>query len=189
MSRFTVLFASLAACATAPASSSINASLTDDVCPANTPASLAPAADQDLAFYLDAVGVQIYSCTAAGTWSFVAPDAQLFQPNGNGDAVVHHYAGPTWEWLDDGSTVVGKKVAAASVDKTAIPWLLLVAASHGPNDGRMSDITSIQRLDTEAGLAPAGSCTPGDSYSSLYTATYYFYRTTDGEHRIRCGAN
>ena len=184
-------FVSFAACATAPApqSSSVDQTISDDVCPAGVPASLAPAADQNLAFYLDATGVQIYKCNAAGAWAFTAPDALLYQPNGDQSTpVVHHYAGPTWEWLDDGSTVVGKKLAAATVDKTAIPWLLLAGASHGALDGRMSDVTSIQRLETAFGLAPAGACTPGDVANVPYTATYFFYRTTDGERILRCGA-
>jgi hypothetical protein len=182
--------ASFAACATAPAppTSSVDQTVSDDVCPADVPAALAPAAGQNLAFYLDATGSQIYHCSAAGAWAFFAPDALLYQPNGQGDAVVHHYAGPTWAWLDDGSTVVGKKLAAATVDKTAIPWLLLAGASHGPLDGRMSEVTAIQRLETSGGLAPAGACTPGDVANVPYSATYFFYRATDGERTIRCGA-
>lgn len=155
-------------------------------CPAGVPASLAPAADQDLAFALDATGVQKYTCNASGTWVFVAPEADLGH---NGQVFVHHYAGPTWEWLD-GSTVVGAKVAGAAVDPTAIPWLLLRATSHGAIDGKMSDISSIQRLVTTGGLAPAGACTPGDTADVPYTAQYFFYRTKADhpENNVRCGA-
>ncbi len=138
------------------------------------PAALTPAATQRLAFDLEASGVQIYTCTAGGTWLFTAPDARLYMDNGND--VGHHYAGPTWEY-QDGSTVVGAKVAAASVDPASIPWLLLTAKSHNAIDGRMSDITTIQRLETNGGLAPAGACTPGATASVPYTATYFFYRT------------
>jgi hypothetical protein len=155
-------------------------------CPAGVPASLAPAADQDLAFALDATGVQKYTCSTSGAWVFVAPDADLGH---NGQVFVHHYAGPTWEWLD-GSTVVAAKVAGATVDPTAIPWLLLGATSHGAIDGKMTDITSIQRLVTTGGLAPAGACTSGDTADVPYTAQYFFYRTkTDHpENNVRCGA-
>jgi hypothetical protein len=105
-------------------------------CPANVPAALAPAADQDLAFSLDAIGTQNYVCAATTTgyaWTFVAPEAQLFRDRHechHDEAIVHHFAGPTWQSLDDGSSVVGTKVAASTVDTTAIPWLLLTAASH-----------------------------------------------------------
>jgi len=143
--------------------------------PPNIPAALTPAADQHLAFALAATGVQKYACNAAGAWAFVAPDAQLFNKNHH-HAVGHHYAGPTWEY-QDGSTVVGTKVAAATVDATSIPWLLLTAASHNAVDGRMTDITAIQRLETHGGLAPAGACATGDAVDVPYTATYYFYRT------------
>ena len=154
----------------------------DDDLPPNIPAVLTPAADQHLAFALDATGVQMYSCSAAGAWVFVAPDAQLFKDHHH-HAVGHHYAGPTWEY-QDGSTVVGTKVAAATVDTASIPWLLLTAASHNAIDGKMTDITTIQRLSTNGGLAPAGVCNPGDSANVPYTATYYFYRTHVPHH---CG--
>jgi hypothetical protein len=160
--------------------------LADAECPAGIPAAIVPAADQDLAFALDARGVQIYGCTTAGAWALVAPDAWLYRGN---QTFVHHYAGPTWEWLD-GSTVVGAKVAGATVDATAIPWLLLRAVSHNDVDGKMSDITSIQRLVTTDGLAPAGACTPGATADVAYTAKYFFYRTKADhpENNVRCGA-
>ncbi len=180
MTKHLVLFASLAACATSPQSSSLDQALTADDCPADVPASLAPAADQNLAFYLPAIGVQEYTCNAAGAWVFVAPDAQLYQPHGDGDAVVHHYAGPTWEWLEDGSTVVGGKLAAFTPDPTAIPWLLLGAVSHGAAEGRMSKVSYIQRLDTVGGIAPSGGCSAGATANVPYTATYYFYVPNDG---------
>jgi len=167
----------LPACAldtTDPASATVQAIQGDDL-PPNIPAALTPGADQQLAFALDATGVQKYACNAAGAWAFVAPDAQLFNDNHH-HAVGHHYAGPTWEY-QDGSTVVGMKVAAATVDAASIPWLLLTAASHNAVDGKMTDITTIQRLETHVGLAPAGTCTTGDTADVPYTATYYFYRT------------
>ena len=157
-----------------------------DACPAGIPATLAPAADQDLAFALDARGVQKYSCNAAGAWVFVAPDAEVYRDN---QTFIHHYAGPTWEWLD-GSTVVGAKVAGATVDPTAIPWLLLRAASHNDVVGKMTDITAIQRASTTGGNAPAGACTPGATADVPYTAVYLFYRTKADhpENNTRCGA-
>ena len=156
-----------------------------DACPAGIPAALAPAADQDLAFGLDARGVQKYTCSAAGAWVFVAPEAEVYRGN---QTFIHHYAGPTWEWLD-GSTVVGARVSGATIDATAIPWLLLRAVSHNDVDGKMSDISAIQRVNTVGGLAPAGACTPGATADVPYTAVYLFYRTkTDHpENNTRCG--
>jgi len=160
-----------------------------DACPANVPASLAPAADQDLSFVLDATGTQNYTCTSSG-WTFVAPDADLYLQHETQSIVGHHFAGPTWEY-EDGSTVVGAKVAAATVDKASIPWLLLVAKSHNDIDGRMTNVTSIQRLQTNGGNAPAGACAPlGGTLEVPYTASYYFYVTRDSSkpNNQRCGS-
>src|SRR5689334_16640437 len=96
-------------------------------CPSNIPPALSPAPDQTLAFVRHAKGVQRYACTQNDTvyaWTLVAPDADLFDRAGK--KAGHHSAGPTWEDTD-GSTVVGTKRAAAPVDATAIPWLLVDA--------------------------------------------------------------
>ena len=37
---------------------------------------------------------------------------------------------------------------------SAIPWLLLTAKSNGP-EGSFSNVTSIQRVNTVGGIAPA----------------------------------
>jgi hypothetical protein len=180
-------------CATnAPTESSTAQDISSHACPANVPASLAPPADQELAFVTSASGVQEYTCNGTA-WVFVAPDAQLYSDHAcHGDAVGHHYAGPTWEWYDDGSTVVAAKTAGATVDPASIPWLLLQAVSHGPDDGRMSDVTYIQRLETSGGNAPASGCDAdhaGASANVPYTARYFFYRQAHGHHHgVRCGA-
>ncbi len=149
------------------------------------PTALAVPAGNRLAFRWHAEGVQIYVCTAGASgasWVFKAPDANLYR---EGRLVGAHYAGPTWEALD-GSTVVGAKLAAATVDPTAVPWLLLKAASH-TGTGRMSAVTYVQRLETTGGLAPAAGC-DGTAIGAVanvpYTASYYFYRAAQcAEHR------
>ena len=161
-------------------------------CPAGTPAELAPPADQNLAFVLDATGVQQYVCNATATgaaWTFVAPVANLFK---DGFVAGTHYAGPTWK-ANDGSTVIGARAAGASVDATAIPWLLLSVVGHGSWFGGMSDVTSIQRLATSGGLAPATGCDVahlGATADVPYTAKYFFYRTNIllWQLNTRCGA-
>jgi hypothetical protein len=205
-STASILFAaavtSLSACADQAPTAATAQRAARDLCPAGVPAAIAPAADQTLAFALDAVGVQKYACIATATsfkWNFIGPDAQLYHFEGDDDqSIGHHFAsagGPTWQYID-GSFVVGKKVAAATVDKTAIPWLLLVAVDHGAatdgsGDGKMLPITSIQRLSTDAGLAPAFGCDAdhvGAEADMPYTATYYHYRTAgDGEPVDQCG--
>ncbi|HEX8111224.1 MAG TPA: DUF3455 domain-containing protein [Kofleriaceae bacterium] len=202
LSRITSIIAgfagtlTLASCATDGTSGPLSAGSTEQgvsvgQCPANTPAALAPAADQDLAFVLNAQGVQRYQCVQSTTgfaWTFVAPDADLFSPHPH-QSVVHHFAGPTWLYKDS-SSVVGVKTAGVTVDPAAIPWLLLNVTSHGGAEGRLSDVTSIQRLQTTGGNAPATGCDAdhvGAESDVLYTARYFFYRTSNGAHHVRCG--
>lgn len=127
------------------------------------------------------VGVQIYSCHATSSgfsWSFVAPRANLY--NRHGKLITRHCAGPTWQ-ARDGSKVVGRAVASVTVDPTAIPWLLLSAASTapGPEGDRLADTTYVQRADTTGGIAPpASECTAaaaGTQADVPYTADYYFW--------------
>jgi len=157
--------------------------LSASMCPDGVPANLTPAADQRLFFVLRGDGVQIYECKAVGNafaWTFIAPEANLLNP---GEEVVGiHYAGPTWE-SEDGSRVKGAKLASAPAPiPGAIPWLLLGAVSHN-GDGKMSGVTSIQRLSTTGGVAPPVGCDAaheGDVANVPYTANYFFYRTNQG---------
>ncbi len=156
-------------------------------CPPPVPSpTLAVPDGNTLAFDFDGVGVQIYACTATATgysWVFQAPQANLY--NDGGQLAGTHYAGPTWQ-ANDGSTVVGSKVAAFTPDPSSIPWLLLKAVSHD-GDGRMTKVTYVQRLDTVGGKAPADGCdatTVGAVARVDYTATYYFYEEKDGNDEI-----
>ncbi len=129
-----------------------------------------------------AVGVQIYSCNATPTgysWAFVAPRANLYDDNGK--LVVTHFGGPTWQ-AKDGSYVVGQRVDGVTVDPTAIPWLLLSAASPaaGADGDRLAHTTDIQRIATAGGLPPAAAeCNAGTAGATKevpYTADYYFWK-------------
>ena len=166
-------------------------SVSANACPDNVPAAIAPAADQDLAFVLAAKGTQNYACRATATgaaWTFVAPEAGLYAHDDYAEWVGHHYAGPTWEY-EDGSLVVGARRAGASVDPNSIPWLLLSVVSH-VGEGRLSPITSIQRLETNGGNAPLTGCDVdhvGATVEVPYTASYFFYKTANGNSGVRCG--
>jgi hypothetical protein len=146
-------------------------------CAAKAPPEIAVPQGNRLAFRLKGVGAQVYTCNMTATgygWVLKAPDADLFFPNGH--LAGSHYAGPTWEALD-GSTVVGMKLNAVTVDTSAVPWLLLQAASHA-GQGMMSKVSYIQRLETTGGLAPSTGCSV-DSLGAVasidYTAEYFFY--------------
>ena len=150
---------------------------------AQVPDKLKPAANESLTMIVPARGVQIYECRArtdqagAYDWAFVAPEADLFDTRGA--RIGRHYAGPHWE-STDGSKIVGtvKERADAPVGD-AIPWLLLAARSVGP-EGAFSRVTSIQRVNTVGGVAPATGCSQaaaGTPARINYTADYYFFTT------------
>jgi hypothetical protein len=78
--------------------------------------------------------------------------------------------------LLDGSRVTAKAAANASPDPDSIPWLLLTVTGH-EGDG-LKDVTSIQRLRTKGGKAPAAGCDSShkdEQTRAHYTADYYFY--------------
>jgi uncharacterized protein DUF3455 len=136
------------------------------------PDRLKPAAGESLALVALAKGVQIYECRNA-SWAFVAPEAELFDQAGK--KIGRHYAGPHWE-AADGSKIVGAvKERADAPASGAVPWLLLSTKSVG-SDGAFSRVTSIQRVATVGGVAPAGTCSqPGSQARVNYTADYYFF--------------
>ncbi|WP_246702560.1 DUF3455 domain-containing protein [Starkeya sp. ORNL1] len=123
-----------------------------------------------------AEGAQIYDCKAdAGgqlVWQFREPIATLLI---DGKTVGRHYAGPTWEMLD-GSAVVGKQAARApGATPEDIPWLKLdVASSRGT--GRLSGVTTVQRLNTKGGVAVGQCDTAGALRSVPYSADYTFLK-------------
>ncbi len=162
--------------------------LTENACPDNVPGNLAPSADQTLWFVLAAEGVQIYRCAATATgygWAFVAPRADLLDPGG--EVVGFHDAGPMWH-SEDGSSVRGARIDAAPSPAGAIPWLLLGAVAHA-GDGKMANVSSIQRLNTSGGVAPTSGCDAGQVGAIAevpYTADYFFYKESNGK-GTRCG--
>ncbi len=143
-----------------------------------------------------AAGTQNYACTAtlvdAGVdagdgggsyaWTFVAPEAQL--SDCNGQLVGHHFASeagaaaPEWQTLD-GTYIVGHKVAAYTPDGGggSIPWLLLgVTASSG--SGPLGRASYVQRVNTAGGAAPGTGCDQGalgTTQKVPYSADYYFF--------------
>ena len=142
------------------------------------PQQLHPPANEQLLFEVHAKGDQVYVCMSAPaqfTWTLKAPDAQLFDKGGK--AFGKHSAGPSWE-ASDGSRVTGKAVAnAPSPDADSIPWLLVNIVSHD-GSGVLSRATTIQRLNTKGGKAPASGCDgahAGQEVRVPYSADYLFY--------------
>ena len=167
-------------------------------CPRDVPPALSPPSDATLALAMRASGVQIYACatpTAGGApaWTLKAPHANLTETGAGDDdqPSAVHFAGPSWQALD-GSLVTGTRAAsAAAPEATAIPWLLLRAASN-VGEGRFHDVTWIQRLETTGGVSPSVGCDidhVGAQVLVPYRATYFFYRAAaTGESPRQCVA-
>jgi hypothetical protein len=142
------------------------------------PPQLQPPAGEQLLLQVHAKGDQVYICKEGTTefaWGLKAPDAQLFDKDGK--PLGKHFAGPSWE-ANDGSRVTGKAVAnVPSPDADSIPWLLVNIVSH-EGSGVLSRATTIQRLNTKGGKAPASGCDASNAGKELrvaYSADYLFY--------------
>jgi hypothetical protein len=142
------------------------------------PEALRTPANEQLVVRVHAKGEQIYSCKVDGAqaaWTLKAPEAQLFDKDGK--AFGKHFAGPSWEAID-GSRVVGKAAAnAPSPDADSIPWLLVKVVSQEGN-GVLTPVTSIQRINTKGGKAPATGCDAGNEGEETrvpYSADYLFF--------------
>jgi Protein of unknown function (DUF3455) len=139
----------------------------------SVPENLKPPAGERLRAHAYGSGQQIYVCDGS-KWILSGPDAKLF--NETGQQVGSHFAGPTWRW-SDGSQVTGRPIASSTPDPKSIPWLLLTATGN-TGDGVMKTVSSIQRLQTKGGKAPANGCDvshKGERARASYKADYYFY--------------
>jgi hypothetical protein len=123
-----------------------------------------------------AVGMQLYECKAGPdgklAWSFTAPQATLTV---DGKVVGHHGAGPSWT-LDDGSSIVGKAIAnVPGANANDVPWLKLDVVSHD-GSGKLSDVTTVQRINTVGGVINDSCDRPGAGRGMPYAADYVFLR-------------
>lgn len=123
-----------------------------------------------------AEGAQVYECKAdaAGklAWAFREPIASLIA---DGKTVGRHYAGPNWEY-SDGSAVTGKATGnAPGATPKDIPWLRLEASAHR-GSGLLSDVATVQRIDTKGGTLSGDCTTAGALQSEPYSAEYVFFK-------------
>ena len=123
-----------------------------------------------------AVGQQLYDCKAGAdgklVWTFNSPQATLTVDD---KVVGHHNAGPTWE-LDDGSSIVGKAAGnAPGKNADDIPWLKLEVVSHN-GSGKLSDVTTVQRINTVGGVLKDSCDRQGAGRGMPYAADYVFLR-------------
>ena len=145
------------------------------------------APDSRLFLVVNAIGVQKYTCQADGTWLFTDPEATLNKTTGVPKPIGTHFLNfatgrPVWQ-LKDGSSVEAARTVTVSGDTGNIPWLLLqaVVTTAGSDGDRLTRTTWVQRLNTSGGVAPAGTCTPGDRIDVPYSAKYFFWRSAGGD--------
>lgn len=143
------------------------------------PDNLRAAGGEELLVQLHAEGAQIYVCEAGPdgkkSWVLKMPEATLLDDDGS--EAGRHFAGPTWQHKD-GSRVSGRMVARTESPVTdAIPWLLLTVTERS-GSGVFRNVTTIQRLNTRGGKAPADvedGAQAGDEVRVNYSADYLFY--------------
>lgn len=149
--------------------------------PPGLAAAIRAAADEEPAFVLSANGVHVYECKAtpndpsAYAWYFIAPDATLFEGS---RTVATHKTVNLWESSSDRSSVSGVVRASQPAGAGNLPWTLYRAQSLGTS-GMFAGVTSIQRVNTSGGAAPATGCaadSAGAESRSAFTADYYFYK-------------
>ncbi|MFH8464443.1 DUF3455 domain-containing protein [Streptomyces sp. NPDC017991] len=123
-----------------------------------------------------ATGVQTYTCTD-GAWKLLEPAATLsVKSDRQHRAVALHSRGPVWVSTVDGSAVNAAAVATSPKTGTIPELLLKSTATRGT--GVFADVSYIQRLATDGGVAPTTACTGTDQIGVPYSATYTFYKPT-----------
>ena len=157
---------------------------TESLTPPTVADAIKPPDGTKLVHHFHAIGTQNYTCTstpgtggADPTYGYGASTPEALLYDSCGKEVIHHFAGPTWQWLADSSSVKGAKLAGVDV-AGSIPLLLLKGTPQTAT-GELSAVSYIQRLDTTGGAAPAAAtCTAahvGEVTKVDYTANYYFY--------------
>lgn len=134
-----------------------------------------PAGSRVIGAYLVTSGTQTYTCvvpsgaTAGAYTGASVPEAQLIGTGGR----IHHFGGPSWQSVRDGSLVTAVREASSPRAGT-IPELLLKVNSHS-GKGILSRADHISRLRTSGGVAPAGACTAGQTAAVPYQSIYVFW--------------
>jgi hypothetical protein len=125
---------------------------------------------------LHAAGAQVYECKADAdgklAWTFREPVATLMI---EGNTIGRHYRGPTFEHIDGGAVVIKPIASMPSPDGKSIPWLKAeVVDKRGT--GVLSEVTTVQRINTRGGALQGPCEQAGAVQGSAYTADYVFLR-------------
>ena len=146
------------------------------------PASLIPAGEREVERFATR-GVRIYECRAkqgdpsSAEWAYTGAESDLLDAQGK-PVGRHAFPPPVWE-LTDGSKLAGGEVRArvSAPEPNSDPWLLVTMRSTG-GEGRLSKVTSLQRLNTVGGVAPAAGCDTrsiGSNQRVSFTADFVFF--------------
>lgn len=142
---------------------------------------LAAGADEEPAFMLSATGANVFQCKArlndpnVYAWYFVAPDLTLYEGT---RAAGSHRAVGQFESESDRTSVFGLLRATQPGGADNLPWAAMRAAPVG-DSGMFAGVTTIQRVNTVGGVAPAAGCTAANAGNEVrvnFSADYYFYK-------------
>jgi hypothetical protein len=145
------------------------------------PALAAIPADEEPSFMLSASGTNLFQCKAriddanAYAWHFVAPDLTLFE--GSRTAGTHK-AASQFESGSDRTSLFGVLSATQPAGGNNMPWARMRAVPAG-DSGMFAGVTTIQRVNTAGGVAPAEGCNAasvGNETRVNFSADYFFYR-------------
>ena len=149
--------------------------------PAGLNPRLRASADEEPSFVLSGKGEQVFECRPrvadpnALDWTFVRPDAKLY----DGSTRVGQLAtANVWESTSDRTSVSGFVRATQPAGADNLPWAMLRAWPSG-DTGMFAGVTSIQRVNTSGGIAPATGCDDthaGSETRVAFSADYYFYK-------------
>ncbi|WP_393096784.1 CHRD domain-containing protein [Streptomyces sp. LN325] len=127
-------------------------------------------------------GAQVYACTKQddGSYAFTQDNVDATLHGGIQHSFAQHGpAGPP-QWIaPDHSSVTGTVLNKFDNGPGNIPQLLLRAHQTGKSAGLLSKTTTVLRLNTRGGVAPAGTCNPKSHPTAHvpYTADYLFLAT------------
>ena len=168
-----------------PSLNDVNQNLVPFVCTGSIPQILNIPEGNKLVLQTFAKGVQIYEVRRSATnpnvfsWVNIAPLADLYLHPDFTDQIIHHFAGPSWEFIkgpEKGEKVVAARLQGITQDQSAIQWLSLKTVDSLSTPG--NKITFVQRICTVGGLAPttgADEAHLGALDSIPYQASYLFY--------------
>lgn len=150
--------------------------------PPPAPASLMPAGEREVERFATR-GVRTYECRAkqadpsSAVWAYTGAESDLLDAQGK-PVGRHTFPPAVWE-LTDGSKLTGGEVRArvSAPESNSDPWILVSTRSTG-GEGRLSKVTSLQRLNTFGGVAPATGCDTksiGSKQRVSFTADFVFF--------------